>query len=141
MVERIHMMSLRVGIDLVSVESVRQSLSEHGEHYLSRVYSEREVRDCTTASGPDPERLAARFAAKEATLKVLRPGDVGIPWFTIEVVRRPEGAVALELAGAAAALASDAGITELALSITHEAGFASAVVVASSALETGTRGR
>jgi len=77
------MMAVRVGIDLVSVDAVRQSLSEHGEHYLSRVYSEREVRDCTTPSGPDPERLAARFAAKEATLKVLRPGveqlSYGVP--------------------------------------------------------------
>jgi holo-[acyl-carrier protein] synthase len=135
------MMAVRVGIDLVSVEAVRQSLSEHGEHYLRRVYSEREVRDCTTPSGPDPDRLAARFAAKEATLKVLRPGDVGVPWFTIEVVRWPEGWVALELSGAAAELASDAGITELALSITHEAGFASAVVVASSASETGKQRR
>ena len=135
------MMAVRVGIDLVSVEAVRQSLSEHGEHYLRRVYSEREVRDCNTPSGPDPERLAARFAAKEATLKVLRPGDVGVPWFTIEVVRRPEGWVALELSGPAAELAADAGITELALSITHETGFASAVVVASSASETGNHRR
>ncbi|HEV7584504.1 MAG TPA: 4'-phosphopantetheinyl transferase superfamily protein [Solirubrobacteraceae bacterium] len=134
-------MAARVGIDLVSVQTVRESISEHGEHYLTRVYSEREVRDCTTASGPDPERLAARFAAKEATLKVLRPGDVGIPWFTIEVVRQPEGWVALELAGAAAELAAKAGITELALSITHEGGFASALVVASCASETGNEGR
>jgi holo-[acyl-carrier protein] synthase len=124
-------MAMRVGIDLVSVETVRNSIAEHGEHYLKRVYSDREVRDCTTSSGLDAERLAARFAAKEAALKALRPGDVGIPWFSIEVVRRPEGSVALELSGAAAELASDAGIGELALSITHEGGFASAVVVTS----------
>jgi holo-[acyl-carrier protein] synthase len=136
-----HTMAVRVGIDLVSVQAVRESIAEHGEHYLARVYSEREVRDCTTQAGPDPERLAARFAAKEATLKVLRPGDVGIPWFTIEVVRQPEGWVALELAGAAAELASEAGITELALSITHEGGFASAVVVGSTASEMGNEDR
>jgi holo-[acyl-carrier protein] synthase len=123
-------MAVRAGIDLVSVDQVRGAIAEHGEHYLKRVYTDREVRDCTTSSGLDPERLAARFAAKEAALKTLRPGDVGIPWFSIEVVRRPEGWVALELSGAAAELASDAGISELALSITHESGFASAVVVA-----------
>jgi holo-[acyl-carrier protein] synthase len=134
-------MAVRVGIDLVSVEAIRQSLGEHGEHYLTRVYSEREVRDCTTPSGPDAERLAARFAAKEATLKVLRPGDVGVPWFTIEVVRRPEGWVVLELSGPAAELATRAGITELALSVSHEAGFATAVVVAGCASETGDPGR
>jgi holo-[acyl-carrier protein] synthase len=122
---------LRVGIDLVSVESVRDSVNEHAEHYLRRVYTEREVRDCSKPGGVDPERLAARFAAKEATLKVLRPGEVGVPWFQIEVRRNPEGSVELELSGAAAALAAEAGLTELALSITHEGGFASAVVIAS----------
>ena len=134
-------MALRVGIDLVSVEGVRESVAEHGEHYLTRVYSEREVRDSTTPAGVDPERLAARFAAKEATLKVLRPGDVGIPWFAIEVLRHADGSVGLELAGAAATLAAEAGITELALSITHEGGFASAVVVANCASETRAPGR
>jgi holo-[acyl-carrier protein] synthase len=129
--EKILTVPLRVGIDLVSVDSVRDSVNVHAEHYLRRVYTEREVRDCSKPGGVDPERLAARFAAKEATLKVLRPGEVGVPWFEIEVRRNPEGWVELELSGAAAALAAAAGITELALSITHEGGFASAVVVAS----------
>jgi holo-[acyl-carrier protein] synthase len=124
-------MGLRVGVDLVSVDSVRESLATHGEHYLRRVYTEREVRECSGADGVDAQRLAGRFAAKEATLKVLRPGDVGIPWSTIEVQRDSEGWVELALAAPADALAIDHGISELALSITHENGFASAVVVAS----------
>jgi holo-[acyl-carrier protein] synthase len=124
---------MRVGIDLVSVDSVRESVSQHAEHYLKRVYSERELQDCSTPSGVDPERLAARFAAKEATLKVLRPGEVGIPWYAIELRRSPEGWVELELSGPAAALAAERGIIDLAVSVTHEAGFASAVVIATCA--------
>jgi holo-[acyl-carrier protein] synthase len=124
---------MRVGIDLVSVDSVRESVSQHAEHYLKRVYSERELQDCGTPSGVDPERLAARFAAKEAALKVLRPGEVGIPWYAIELRRSPEGWVELELSGPAAALAAERGITDLAVSVTHEAGFASAVVIATCA--------
>jgi holo-[acyl-carrier protein] synthase len=135
--ERILTVPLRVGIDLVTVDSVRDSLDTHGEHYLARVYTARERADCATDTGVDPERLAGRFAAKEATLKVLRPGEVGIPWNCIEVVRDPAGWVELELTGPAAALAADTGVAELALSITHEAGFASAVVIASFASETG----
>jgi holo-[acyl-carrier protein] synthase len=129
------MMALRVGIDLASVELVRDAIETHGEHYLHRVYTERELRDCSagTEPAPDAERLAARFAAKEATLKVLRPGDVGVPLAAIEVVRASDGAVALELAGPAATLAEKARITELTLSLTHEAGFAAAVVIASCA--------
>ena len=122
-------MPQRVGIDLVSVSSVRESVDEHGEHYLARVFTERELEDCSTASGVDPERLAARFAAKEATLKVLRPGEVGIPWSAIEVQRDSEGWVELRLDGPAAKVAQEGGITDLCLSITHEAGFASAVVI------------
>lgn len=123
-------MSLRVGTDLVSVETVRGSIRSHSEHHLERVYTARELHDCRTASGIDPQRLAARFAAKEATLKVLRPRDDGIPWNSIEVRRDPFGSVALELSGPAAALAASAGVTELSLSIAHEGEFASAVVIA-----------
>jgi holo-[acyl-carrier protein] synthase len=128
------MMPLRVGIDLASVELVRDAIETHGEHYLHRVYTERELHDCAAdgdAAAPDPERLAARFAAKEATLKVLRPGDVGVPLSAIGVVRASDGSVSLELAEPAVTLADKARITELTLSLTHEGGFAAAVVIAS----------
>ncbi len=122
--------SSRVGIDLVSVDSVREALSAHAERYLERIYTKNELEDCSTPSGIDAERLAARFAAKEATLKVLRPGVVTPPFHSIEVCRRPGGWVELELSGAAATLAEEAGLSNFALSITHEHGFASAVVFA-----------
>jgi|SRR5581483_2499923 len=123
-------MALRVGIDLVSVDSVRDSLENHGERYLERVYTEREVADCLSGDALDAERLAARFAAKEATLKVLRVGDHAVPWQEIEVMRDPSGWVRLALTGEAANLARDASIADLALSLSHEQGFASAVVIA-----------
>jgi holo-[acyl-carrier protein] synthase len=129
-------MSMRVGTDLVSVDTVRESIRVHAERYLERVYTQREVDDCQTPQGIDAERLAGRFAAKEATLKVLRPREEGIPWNTIEVLRNPSGWVELELTGQAAALASEAGVTELSLSLSHEGGFATAVVIASCPSET-----
>jgi holo-[acyl-carrier protein] synthase len=124
-------MRLRVGTDLVCVERVRESIETHADHYLERVYTEREVADCRTATGLDAERLAGRFAAKEAALKVLRPREEGIPWNTIEIRREPSGWVELELSGPAAELAAAAGVTEMSLSIAHEGDFATAVVVAS----------
>jgi holo-[acyl-carrier protein] synthase len=134
-------MALRVGTDLVSIDTVRGSIRDHAEHYLERVYTEREVEDCRTAQGIDAERLAARFAAKEATLKVLRPREEGIPWNSIEVLRDPSGWVELALSGPAAELAGEAGVTELSLSIAHEGAFASAVVVASCSSESETVSR
>lgn len=123
-------MPIRVGIDLVSVDSVQESVRTHATRYLERVYTESELQDCRTEAGLDAERLAARFAAKEAALKVLRPSDEGVAWRAIGVRRDPAGWVDLELSGRAAALAEDAGVAELAVSLTHEGPFASAVVVA-----------
>lgn len=123
-------MPIDVGLDLVRVADVEASLDgEQGHRYLARIFTEREVGDCTSGDAIDAARLAGRFAAKEATLKVISSGEDGISMRDIEVRREASGRVHLELHGAAAALASSLGVRELALSITHEAGFAAAVVV------------
>jgi holo-[acyl-carrier protein] synthase len=125
--------ALRVGTDLAEIRAVRKSVERFGADYLERVYTPRELSDCAGEDGVDPARLAARFAAKEATLKVLRPSpDEAVPWRSIEVVRAPGGWVELELHDAAAELAASAGLTELAVSLTHECEYASATVVAQS---------
>jgi holo-[acyl-carrier protein] synthase len=123
-------MRVRVGIDLLEVQEVEDSVRTHADRYLERVFTPGELADCRTDSGVDAERLAARFAAKEATIKVLRPGDVAVPWTSIEVERAPSGSVVLRLDGEAASLAAAAGVGDLALSFSHERGLAAAVVVA-----------
>jgi holo-[acyl-carrier protein] synthase len=117
---------LRVGIDLVKAATVQASLAQHGERYLQRVFTRAEQAQCDG----DPLRLAARFAAKEATMKVLQPtDDDAVPWVAIEVVRDAGPGPRIVLHGPAAQLARDAGLTELAVSFTHEDEYAAAVVV------------
>ena len=124
-------MPTRVGIDLVRVADVRDALDAHGAHYLARVYTDNEVDDCRGTAGPDPRRLAARFAAKEAAAKALRVHpDEALPWTAIEVVRDADGFPALVLHGAAAELAGARGITDLVVSLSHEDEYAAAVVSA-----------
>jgi holo-[acyl-carrier protein] synthase len=124
-------MPVRVGIDLTSVTAVQESIRTHAERYLERVYTDAEVADCRTPAGLDAERLAARYAVKEAAMKVLRPrDDDAVPWNTIEVHRPASGSVEVELSGRAAELAAETGIGELVASLTHELEFAAAVVVA-----------
>src|ERR1700733_299988 len=123
-------MSIRVGLDLVSVQTVAESLNAHGDRYLARIYTAAEVADCRTGDTVDPQRLAARFAAKEATFKVLHVGDEAVAWTDVEGVRHPTGWGSLSLSGRAATLAEAAGIRELALSLSHEQGCAAAVVIA-----------
>jgi holo-[acyl-carrier protein] synthase len=120
-------MRYRVGHDLVAVASVAEALAEHGDRYLARLFTAREQADCAGA----PERLAARWAAMEATLEVRRRGPAErVPGTAIEVVRDPSGWVDLALSGRAAALAAVTGIVGFSVSLTHEAEYASAVVIA-----------
>jgi holo-[acyl-carrier protein] synthase len=120
-----------VGIDMVSIDAVEDSIRVHAERYLGRVYTRTELDDCRFADGTyDVPRLAARIAAKEAVLKVLRVDDEGIPWRAIGVRRDDCGRPSIELSGAAEALAHERGIETLELSLTHAGPFATAVVVA-----------
>ena len=76
-----------------------------------------------------PESLAARFAAKEAVAKALgAPG--GLRWTDAEVVSDPNGRPRLVLHGGVAQEAASQGITAWHLSMSHDAGVATAVVVA-----------
>lgn len=118
-----------VGVDLVSVQDVADSVERFGARYLDRIYTAAEQADCAGEPRVRAERLAARFAAKEAALKVLRPSGARPEWTSIEVVRRESGACDLRLTGTAAELAEAAGITALAVSLTHEHDHAAAAVV------------
>jgi holo-[acyl-carrier protein] synthase len=120
----------RVGVDLVAVEDVAASVEQFGERYLARVYTDHERASCAGDPATLAAGLAARFAAKEAALKVLRPAGARPEWRSIEVVRQPSGACDVVLTGEAARLAAAAGVAHLAVSLTHEAGMAAAVVVA-----------
>jgi len=123
-------MSARLGIDLVAVDSVRAAIRIHEERYLRRVYTDAELRDCRGRNGIDPDRLAARFAAKEAAIKVLRPGSEGLALTAIELKRLADGSVEIELSGRAAELAAAAHLTDFAVTVTHEGDYAAAVVMA-----------
>ena len=128
--------TIRVGVDLVSIDEVAASVATFGDRYVTRVYTPHEIASCRRRPAADgasdtlaAESLAARFAAKEAVMKVLRPVDVQLDWRTIELHRMTGGWCEIWLSGPAADLAAAAGIEELAVSLTHEASVAGAVVV------------
>ncbi len=123
-------MSLRVGVDIARVDAVRASIDRFGDRYLTRLFTRHELACCTGGSSLEAASLAARFAAKEATIKVLRPDGAMPAWGTIEVHRHRSGWCELRLSDAAAELADAAGITDLAVSLTHDGNLAAAVVLA-----------
>ena len=134
---------LQIGVDVVSVREVGHSLDRFGERYVQRVFTEREAAYCRAGRGRAAvERFAVRFAAKEATLKALQPEAPWTNnWRAIEVRRHPSGRCDIVLHGDAAALAERQGIAALALSMSHNAGHAAAVVVAQACERTRPRRR
>jgi holo-[acyl-carrier protein] synthase len=125
--------AIRVGADVVAVHQVADSVACFGDRYLRRVYTEHEIASCVGSPSAAAAGLAARFAAKEATIKVLRPTDHQPDWRSIEVRKNPGGWCSMSLSGHAAVLADEAGIGELEVSLTHDdddGGVAAAVIVA-----------
>jgi holo-[acyl-carrier protein] synthase len=112
-----------VGLDLVDVERFRQVL-ERRPSLASRIFHPRELEI------DRPERLAARFAAKEAFLKSLDSGLGAARLRDIEVVRAESGAPTLVLHGTAATLAATRGVKSWKLSLSHTDLSAGAIVVA-----------
>jgi holo-[acyl-carrier protein] synthase len=119
----------RVGIDIVQVSRIDESLREFGERFARRLFTERELADAATAPSQRTERLAARFAAKEATLKAFDLCESGIDWRDMEVRRRADGSCALHLHGKAATLAATHN-DDIALSLSHDGDYAVAIVAA-----------
>jgi len=113
-------MIVGVGVDVVDI--ARFQALERTPGLMERVFTENE-RSLPTAS------LAARFAAKEAVGKALgNPGDLS--WQDAEVRSEPNGRPYLVVSGGVAARAEELGVARWHLSLSHDAGIASAMVVA-----------
>ena len=121
---------LRHGIDLVEVARVERLLREHGERFAARCFTLEERRYCDGNIKRRAEHYAARFAAKEATVKALGCGlRGGIEWTDIEVTRDASGCPGLVLTGRAAEVARECGIARWMVSMSHTSGHAVASVV------------
>jgi holo-[acyl-carrier protein] synthase len=120
------MTSLAVGVDLVEIGRVHKVLQRHRDRFRSRVFTAAELRLC----GDRVHLLAARFAAKEATMKALGTGIRGVAWREIEVLPNRRGKPLLFLYGRAKERARELGLTGMDVSLSHSRDFAMATVVA-----------
>jgi holo-[acyl-carrier protein] synthase len=121
---------LRVGIDLVQISAIAKSIEAFGDHFMRRIFSDDEVAYAKGAPALTAERLAARFAAKEAAMKVFGLSEAGIGWRDIEVRRDADGACSLKLHRKAADIAASLGCARIAVSLSHDGDYATAVVAA-----------
>jgi holo-[acyl-carrier protein] synthase len=121
---------VRVGLDLVEISRIQESLDRFGDRFLRRLFSDGEIAYAQSRPSQSAEHLAARFAAKEAAIKAFALAEAGMAWRDIEVQRHDDGACHLALHGRAAEAAERLGVTHIALSLSHDGDYAGAVVTA-----------
>jgi holo-[acyl-carrier protein] synthase len=119
-----------IGTDIIECIRIGRLIQKHGEQFLSRVYTEREMRFCQARRRPF-EHFAVRWAAKEAVLKCLgtkwRPG---MAWTDIEVRHDPSGMPRVTLRGALKDLAQQRGVGSILLTMSHCRAYATAYATA-----------
>lgn len=121
---------LCAGIDTVALSSLRESLAVFGPRFVQRLFTAQEQAVAADSVDGGVERLAARFAAKEAAIKAFGLSEVGVDWRQIEVFRLPSGAPELRLHGRALAHAQALGVRSMTVSLSHDGEQACALVVA-----------
>ena len=114
-----------VGIDAIEPARIAALAARWGEQFLGRIFTPAE----RTLTRDRPNSLAARFAAKEALAKSLG-APVGLHWTDARVVTNDDGRPTLEIDGTVLARANDLGVDSFHVSLSHDAGVASAVVIA-----------
>lgn len=118
------------GIDLVDFPRIDDMIKRHGRKFLDRVFTQPE-QQYANANRDKTEKLAGRFAAKEAILKLMGTGWRGkIAWTDIEVTNNQLGQPQVSLTGQVKEIADKLGIRHVTVSITHTANFAIASAVA-----------
>jgi holo-[acyl-carrier protein] synthase len=131
-------MIVGVGFDLEDIEDFGRTLTQSGEAFLKRVYTEREIEYCQSQPHAG-QSYAARYAAKEAAMKALGiAGMEGLKWRDFEVVSTT-GPPQILLHGVAAAEAKRLRIGRILISLSHSRSTAGAVVVAEESTRSVTR--
>ncbi len=118
-----------IGMDLVEVDRIEDSIRRFGDRFLGRILRLEEIQYCQ-AQGRPALHVAARFAAKEAASKAFGTGiGAELGWLDLEVVRHPTGRPALVLHDSGSALARRLGVVSVHLTLTHTVTTAGATVL------------
>ncbi len=118
-----------IGVDLVSIKRIRKIMDRHGEKFLNRIMSEKELEHLRPRK-LSPASIAARFAAKEAVLKAIGCGIGPAALKEVEITGTSGEAPVVNLYGFAARYATGKSIEQISLSMTHEPPFACAIAAA-----------
>lgn len=119
-----------IGIDIVECDRIATMIEKHGEIFLNRVFTNREIQYCGQNKA-STQHYAGRWAAKEAILKAIGTGWAkGIQWIDIEVINEPGGRPVVHLHNAALEIGQSRGISHVLISISHTQQLATAYATA-----------
>jgi holo-[acyl-carrier protein] synthase len=118
-----------IGSAIVECLRVRRMIERHGEAFLRRAFTDREISACQ-ASRRSTEQFSGRWAAKEAVLKCLGLGAKEIDWTELEVRQETAGPPRLLVRGAAKERARRQHIGDVLLTIAYCRAYATATVIA-----------
>lgn len=122
-------MLIGLGIDICRIDRVERFLERYGPRFTRRCFTPAEIEYCGQYVN-NAEQFAARIAVKEAASKALGTGwRRGVHWKNFEVAQLPSGKPFLRIHGKAAQIATEMGVQNINVSITHDAGVAAAVVI------------
>lgn len=118
-----------IGLDLVKISRIEAIVQRWQDRFLQRVFTEDERRACFGRAWPYAS-LAGRFAAKEAMLKALGTGwSAGVSWHDIQVLNDVGGKPMATTRGRTKALAQQAGVTRIHVSLSHDGDYAIAEII------------
>jgi holo-[acyl-carrier protein] synthase len=121
---------LGIGTDIIECPRIGKMIEQHGELFLRRVFTDREIRYCQSRKHAI-EHFAGRWAAKEAILKSIGTGwSRGIAWTDLEVRNGFDGQPHVRVCGGAKEAALRRGIGDILISISHCRTYATAYALA-----------
>lgn len=125
-------MAIFCGTDIISVARIKNSITELGETFIKRIYTDEEINYCESKRMCKFQSYAARFAAKEAMYKALSPESAdNVSWHDLEIVKKKNGKPVAKLSGRLKDEADKKGISDvdIDISLSHDDSYAIATVV------------
>lgn len=122
-------MIIGCGIDLVKIERIEKIIKRWGDNLTSRMFTLLEREYCKKRKSNKYQSYAGKFAAKEALLKALGLGLIGVNWTEIEISNNELGQPIIKTSGKLNIIVSKKGVSKYFLTISHTKDYAVAEVI------------
>ena len=118
-----------IGSDIIECLRIGRMVEQHGEQFLTRVFTEREIQFCQSRKHA-MQHFAAHWAAKEAVVKSLGAWRRAISWTELEIRNDPQGRPQVHVCGSARDQARELRVSDILVTLAHCRAYATATAIA-----------